>query len=377
MSVSYLYVHIPFCLRKCHYCAFDSRVADQALFSPYVDALQRELRLTMMSHQLSPQTSLFFGGGTPTVIPTPLLCDLVTTTLGLVSPSPGIEVTIEANPGTVDLQSLRSLLAAGVNRLSLGVQSLADDDLRSLGRVHDAEQALRVYREARKAGFTNINLDLMYGLPGQTRERWRAVLTTALNLEPEHLSIYQLTPEEGTPLWQQWSQGNIALAADEEVAAMDEITEELCTGSGLLPYEISNYARQGRECRHNCNYWMNGEYYAVGAAAVSCVYGKRERRVADPRDYIELVARGQSPVIEEETLPFEESFRESVVMALRLRSGAELERLRSRYGIDVFGYYGEILQTLVARDLLEITATHIRLTALGRRFANIVMGELV
>ena len=375
--MSFLYIHIPFCQQKCHYCVFDSAVVDKALFTPYVEALQGELQVIAERHHLQPLEGLFVGGGTPTVLPADLLCRLLETVFTLFTSLPGAEITIEANPGTVHPRALRSLAASGVNRLSLGVQSFADADLAALGRVHDAEEAIKAYWQARAAGFANINLDLMYGLPRQTHQAWQAVLTTALDLQPEHLSLYQLTLEEGTPLWHSCSQGLITLADDVEIAAMDECSEEMCTTAGVLPYEISNYARPGQECRHNCNYWLNGEYFAAGAAAVSCVNGSRERRVADPRRYIECISQHRSAIVEVETLPAEESLRESVVMALRMRCGVDLSRLGSRYGLDVGSYYGEVVEKLEARGLLEKTATHLRLTPLGRRFANRVMAELV
>ena len=375
--MSFLYLHIPFCLRKCHYCAFDSAVVDKGTFEPYVAALQRELQVTAQRHHPTPLESLFLGGGTPTVLPTDLLCRLLETVFTLFTPLADVEVTIEANPGTVHQSSLRTLAACGVNRLSLGVQSFADADLAALGRIHDGQEAIDAYWQARAAGFANINIDLMYGLPQQTCRAWESELATALSLKPEHLSLYQLTLEEGTPLWQGCAQGLTALADDAEIAAMDQCSEEMCTAAGVFPYEISNYARPGKECRHNCNYWLNGEYFAAGAAAVSCVHGSRERRVADPRRYIECINRDRSAVVEVETLPAEESLRESVVMALRMRSGADLSMLQRRYGLDAVSYYGDVVDKLEARGLLEKTATHLRLTALGRRFANLVMAELV
>jgi oxygen-independent coproporphyrinogen-3 oxidase len=230
---------------------------------------------------------------------------------------------------------------------------------------------------ARAAGFDNISLDLMYGLPGQNHQSWRQTLEQALSLTPNHLSLYELTVEQGTPYHLQLRQGLLELPDEEEIAVMDQITASLCHEAGLAYYEISNYARSGYECRHNINYWQNGPYLALGAGAFGCVQGRRQQRISDPLRYCELIESGQSVIVEEECLEQAASFRETVIMGLRMHCGVSREGLRRRYHMDVDACYGEPLLRLLEQGLVEMSADHLRLTTRGRIFANQVMAELV
>lgn len=330
-----------------------------------------------MSYENVCVSSLFIGGGTPTVLPALLLCNLIKETLVAFTFSQGAEITVEANPGTVDEEYFHQLLAVGVTRLSLGVQSFSEHELNILGRIHHAHEAKEAFAAARRAGFTNINLDLMYGLPGQSRKEWSDSLLQAMHLGPEHLSLYQLTVEEKTPLRLNVAEGRLILPEEREILAMDDITEDLCYTFEYKHYEISNYAQPGFSCRHNCNYWHNGEYAACGAAAVSYLEGAREKREPDPFRYVSLIENGCSPLVESERLSPEESFRESVVLGLRMVAGLDRKLLTQRFEIDVVTHYGNVLQRLIDQALVELTATHLRLTKLGRRFANLVMADLV
>ncbi|MDP3695883.1 MAG: radical SAM family heme chaperone HemW, partial [Desulfocapsaceae bacterium] len=287
------------------------------------------------------------------------------------------EISIEANPKTIDPAKLTLLRRSGINRLSIGVQSLQDTELRLLGRPHSAEDAITAVRLARAAGFDNISLDLMYGIPGQDHKSWQQSLEQALSLAPDHLSLYELTVEQGTPYYQQLDKGLLDLPDEEEIAAMDQITTTFCRKAGLPQYEISNYARPGYECRHNINYWQNGPYLALGAGAVACWGGRRRQKTRDPRLFCEQIESGQSVVQEEECLEPAASFRETVIMGLRMNRGVSKERLQRRYGMELNDCYGDTLRRLVYQGLLEMTATHLRLTARGRIFANQVMAELV
>ncbi len=372
-----LYIHIPFCQKKCHYCSFSSSVCGNEIFAPYVAALKQELADLAATREDRQLRSLFIGGGTPSVLPCSLMTGLIGDCLALFPPVPEVEITAEANPGTVDESYLRELLLAGVNRMSLGVQSFCDQELRVLGRIHDSNEALYVVQAAKNVGFKNLNLDLMYGLQGQTVEVWQATLQQALALCPQHLSIYQLTIESGTPFHQAVTNNSIILPEEEEILAMDEVIGRLCCDAGFRQYEISNFARPGYECTHNINYWQNGEYLACGASAVSCVAGVREKRVADPFAYIRRINKGVSVVEESECLSTEASFRESVIMGLRMTQGVPLLLLIARYNLDIVQYYGDILQKLIDVQLVELTDSHLRLTAKGRPLANWVMAELV
>jgi oxygen-independent coproporphyrinogen III oxidase len=372
-----LYLHVPFCRHKCNYCDFPSVVVPQFFFERYKKALHKEIITTSSSYKNVCMGSLFIGGGTPTLLPASLLCDLIKETLVAFTFSQGAEVTVEANPGTVDEEYFHQLLAVGVTRISLGVQSFSESDLNILGRIHRVSDAKEAFAAAKRAGFANINLDLMYGLPGQSRNDWSNSLLQAMHLGPEHLSLYQLTVEEKTPLSLDVAERRLVLPKEREILAMDDITEDLCHTFGYEHYEISNYSQPGFSCRHNCNYWHNGEYAACGAAAVSYLDGAREKREPDPFRYVSLIENGCSPLVESERLSLEESFRESVVLGLRMVAGLNRELLTRRFGLDVVTHYGNVLQRLIDQAMVELTATHLRLSKRGRRFANLVMADLV
>jgi len=376
-----LYLHIPFCLSKCHYCSFNSCAGGKDLYGPYVEALI--LELTGLAETKSDIASssgldtLFVGGGTPTCLPSDLLLRVIHSSLALFAAAPGAEVSVEANPGTVDARYLEALLESGVNRLSFGVQSFDNLELERIGRAHNEIEACSAISAARAAGFDNINLDLMYGLPGQTPDSWRKTLEKGLLFLPEHLSLYQLTIEPETPFHTLFESKRMRLPAEEEIIKMDEITRELCSSAGLHQYEISNYATAGSECRHNINYWQNNEYLAAGASAVSCLRGVRERRIANPAEYISLISKTESVVIETECLSREDSFRETVIMGLRMVSGVSRTALHERYALDLEAYYGKTLEKLLGLGFLELTETHLRITSKGWPFSNQIMAELV
>lgn len=378
-----LYLHIPFCLSKCHYCSFSSCAGGKELYGPYVAALMTELTRLAETKSERPGTrtpgleTLFVGGGTPTCLPSELLQGVIHSSLALFGAATDAEVSVEANPGTVDLPYLESLLQVGVNRLSLGVQSFDNLELELIGRAHNEQGACAAVKAARTAGFDNINLDLMYGLPGQTPDSWRRTLEKGLSFLPEHLSLYQLTIEPETPFHTLVENNNIKLPVEEEIIQMDAITAELCSSVGLHQYEISNYAIKKNECRHNINYWRNDDYLAAGASAVSCTRGLRERRIADPALYIERIKRQESVVIERENLSREDSFRETVIMGLRMVQGVSRSALYERYTLDLEAYYGATLAKLLDLGFLELTATHLRITSKGWPLSNQIMAELV
>jgi len=375
-----LYLHIPFCCSKCHYCSFSSCAGAQDLYGPYADALIMELSSIVeqggATSALGLKT-LFLGGGTPTCLPSGLLQRIIHSAVDLFGVVPGAEISVEANPGTVDARYLELLLAAGVNRLSLGVQSFDNSELALIGRIHTGQEACSAIKAARLAGFTNINLDLMYGLPGQSPSSWQHSLEKGLSLKPQHLSLYQLTIEPDTPFHALLHNNTIKLPAEDDILAMDAITDLLSSAAGLHQYEISNYAARGYQCRHNINYWLNNDYLAAGASAVSCRLGLRERRVADPRQYIRRINQQESVVIELEKLSWEDSFRETVIMGLRMVQGISYTALNERYGIDIKAYYGTVLKKLLDSGFVECTATHFRLTGKGWPLANQIMAELV
>ncbi len=374
-----LYFHIPFCLKKCPYCSFYSLAGRMDLTERYVQAINTQLCFCAEEYRghLRPLTSIFFGGGTPTLLSPKILSRLLAQCLERFPCADQAEISIEVNPATVDANSLYVLRQAGFNRLSIGVQSLQDAELRQLGRPHTVADAVETVRLARTAGFENINLDLMFGLPGQDLQSWKRTLEHALALQPTHLSIYELTIEADTPFAFLEERGKLTLPAEDTVLLMLKETQQRLMQAGLQRYEISNYAQPGYQCRHNINYWQNGEYLGVGAGAVAFLNKTRFSAVAHVEQFCELLESGQEVWQEKEKLDQEASFRETVIMGLRMTAGVSLAELIERFGINAEIYYSETLHRLIRQGMLHIVQGRLQLTAQGFFLANTVMAELV
>ncbi len=375
--MSSLYIHIPFCLSRCSYCSFNSYAGMESVYERYVRALKKEAVALSFSCEIPPLSTLFLGGGTPTVFSVDLLARIFEFCHEYFEIHEDAEISMEANPKTIDFMKLLALRKMGLNRISIGLQSLVDGELQLLGRLHGAQDGWNTVRDARSAGFSNISLDLMSGIPGQSVESWRWSLETALSLEPDHLSLYQLSLEEGTLFQQQFDAGHLVLPDEDEILAMDSVTEKLCSAAELGQYEISNYSRPGYKCRHNINYWKNREYLALGAGAVSYWGGDRVKSLAHPLQYCEKIEEGESIVAEKEHLGKEKSFRETVVMGLRMTMGVSLKELYKRYDIRLQDFYKTELDGLLQKGLVMLTDSHLCLTRKGRPLANQVMAELV
>ena len=372
-----LYIHIPFCLRKCHYCSFSSYVTSFEIKNSYLLALRRELKTLSAARDSEPLSTLFFGGGTPTCVEMDGLTSLVGYCKELFAFEDDAEISVEANPGTVDEYYLEQLQQSGVNRLSLGVQSFIDAELSKIGRLHDKNEAVEAYAAAKKVGFTNINIDLMYGLPGQTVASWSESLDQAYHLHPQHLSLYQMIVEEGTHFGSLDAEGKLTLPDEDEIIKMDGLTESRCRNEHYIQYETSNFALYPYQCRHNINYWDNLDYLAVGAAAVSYVAGVREKRLTDPTLYIDAIMRGDSAVSERECLDSGASFRETVIMGLRMKKGVSLLNLQSRYGLTPLQHYGTTLNRLLETGMMELSESYLYISKKGWPLSNQIMAELV
>ncbi|MCX7598889.1 MAG: radical SAM family heme chaperone HemW [Armatimonadetes bacterium] len=316
-----LYVHFPFCLRKCPYCDFNSKVAGPRERDEYIEALRREVAPAGPDWDGVIFSTVYFGGGTPTLYSPRILVDLLDLLRRTFTIAPGAEVTIEANPKTVDIPGLRYLSLNGFNRISLGIQSLDDDDLRFLGRIHSSADGLAAFHSARAAGFRNINIDLLRGLPGHTPEKWRDLLQRTVALIPEHVSCYALTLEPGTRLFELHQRGDFKMPDEQTSLELLEVTDEVLSSAGLQRYEVSNWAQPGRECRHNMNYWLDGDYLGLGAGAWSHRKGHRWGNVAEPPAYIARLFSRSSPVEEAEHLPAEKKLFERAMIGLRLVQG--------------------------------------------------------
>lgn len=318
------------------------------------------------------------GGGTPTVLAPEQLGLLLCTckeTFGFQDED--IEISVEVNPATITASGLSVLRQKGFNRLSIGVQSFVEQELQIIGRVHSGEDARHTCRMARKAGFTNVSMDLMFGLPGQTCASWQYSLEQALGLQPDHLSLYELTLEPGTDLAREADRGGLDLPDEDTLLAMLQLTNRLLVEHGLERYEISNYTKPGYSCSHNVNYWHNGEYYGFGPGAVSCLSGVRRNIRADVKRYCTCIEQGRSVVVGKEILEGDARFRETVIMGLRMVGGISLAELEKRFGRNALTYYGPTLERLLAGELLRLDNGYLHLSRQGLLLANTVMAELV
>lgn len=374
-----IYLHIPFCQSKCAYCAFNSYPARHFDINGYLKALDKEID-AMAAHPLVRQKkffSLFIGGGTPTIYSGKQLGRLIRSCRKLYHFTDQPEISVETNPNQINLETLNGLKKAGVNRLSIGIQSFAAPLLKRLGRTHTAGDGLKAITLARKAGFDNINLDLMYGLPGQSLQDWQQTLETALATGPEHLAIYELMVEKNSVFGTLAAANKLDLPHEDTIVHMEKLTLQFLQSAGFIRYEIANYARPGYECEHNINYWKNGTYLGMGAGAVSGLNNMRISHVLDPDQYRILITDGKPPFAGAECLCRDARFRETVIMGLRMTGGIDMTDIESRFGLTPSGYYGPILKKLIGRDLLEISGNHLRLTERSLPVANQVLSELV
>jgi len=380
-----LYIHIPFCVRKCAYCGFYS-VTGRSQIPDYLAALRREMDL--YRGWAASFDTLYIGGGTPSVLPAAELEKLIADIRGTFAISSDAEITVEANPADIDAGILTTLRRTGVNRLNIGVQSFNDDSLALLGRRHTAIQAIGAVQRARDAGLENIGLDLIYGLPSSPAEgangdmmphrvpicghltTWLATLDTAIGLNPDHLSCYQLTLEEGTPLAERCSRGEVVLPEEAVQADFFCNTSEFLEDNGYIHYEVSNFARPGRESRHNRKYWNHAPYLGLGPAAHS--FSGRERRWnrRSVDAYISDLESGRKPVESKEILNDEQLRLEALFLGFRTRRGICLETFKIRYGRDLLADKRDMIERLSGEGLVEIRDGFLRPTRAGMAVAD-------
>jgi putative oxygen-independent coproporphyrinogen III oxidase len=373
-----VYIHIPFCTNKCHYCDFNSYVLKGQPVADYLNALEREMALTVAAVPPERIETVFVGGGTPTV----LLPDQMERFLSMVArhfplDDPQLEFTMEANPGTTDEEKLAVMKAGGVNRISFGVQSFDNGLLQRIGRIHNTDDVYRSLENARKLGFDNLSIDLMFGLPGQTTEHMRQSLDAALALDLQHYSLYSLKVEENTLFHTLYQKGRLPLPSEEEEAEMYLMIIERLKQAGYKHYEISNFARPGYESRHNTTYWRNESYYGLGAGAHGYVNRKRHVNVKGIAEYIAAAAHGL-PVLETEEVAPHEAMEDFMMVGLRLLRGVRQDDFARQFGgrrlEDVFG---ATLGKLQAAGLLERTEDGYRLSDKGLLLGNEVFAEFI
>ena len=370
MKETAVYVHIPFCMKKCSYCAFNSYADLHHLQRTYVDALVEEIAQSARESEPMRALSLYLGGGTPTVLSSELLARTLKVCADHCHPVDGVEITIETNPGTVDAAQLSSLKALGVNRLSLGVQTFDERLLALLGRVHSAEEAEEAYHLARGAGLENINLDFIYGLPTQDLRRWEMDLSKAIDLRPEHLSLYCLSVETDTTLARRISGGELPSPDPDLAATMYELAEARLAKAVYVHYEISNWALSGRECQHNMIYWRNQPYVGMGAGAHSFDGRFRYYNVLSPEEYIRRVEAGQDPAVERSEIDRLTQMSETMIMGLRLDRGISFEAFEERFNLSLVEVYGAQIRELIEMGLLDANGSSLHLTARGRLLGN-------
>lgn len=378
---SRLYLHIPFCRRKCPYCAFVSRPDQTYPLERYVDLLLREMTL---AHTASPNAealdSIYFGGGTPSLLSPDQLARLLEQACRLFQIARGAEITLEANPGTVDRKLLTGFRDVGINRLSLGVQSFDNSQLATLGRIHGGNEARAAFAAARAAGFDNIGMDLIHALPGQTMAMWQGDLRQALALAPEHISVYGLTIEEGTPFAAQYPDDSM-LPNEELSADMFEQADAMLTSAGYEHYEIANYALPGHRARHNSGYWNRDGYLGLGCGAHSFLrdngQGTRFSNASGLEEYADTIKRGKLPRRDMIRLSSEDAMAEYVFLGLRMADGIDLVRFENEFGASYGDIYGKTVSELISCGLLEAYDTSVRLTRRGMLLSNQVFARFL
>ena len=404
-----LYFHIPFCERKCAYCDFLSAPADLPVRISYIKKLQEEIAYYGAQYGEYQVSSIFFGGGTPTILEGYQLAAILETVKEHFNITTDAEITVECNPGTLTAGKAEKLVQAGFNRLSMGLQSADDRELQLLGRIHNFAQFLESYDLARKAGFRNINVDLMSALPGQTLKSWQDTLQKVTALRPEHISAYSLIIEEGTPFYERFAEderireegGHPRLLPEEDVERqMYELTETFLHTKGYERYEISNYAKPGYECRHNCGYWTRKDYLGLGLGASSLVEHQRFQNTSDLKTYLEQEyspqCEGQHERIAEtiqlqaetgltqtghhihiETLDKKSEMEEFMFLGLRLMVGISRQQFEKKFQVTLNSVYGEVLRKLKGEQLIEEVAGYVRLTEHGIDVSNYVLAEFL
>lgn len=375
-----LYVHIPFCVRKCAYCDFLSSPGSEETVEEYVGVLIKEIQNYKEFARDYMVTTIFFGGGTPSILEGCQIGAIMKALKEVFEIEKDAEISIEANPGTVTIEKLTAYKQSGINRISFGLQSVNNEELKLLGRIHTFEEFLESYRLARKAGFDNINVDLISAIPKQTLKSWEETLNAIVELKPEHISAYSLIIEEGTPFAEIYGEGGIKeheLPDEEEERRIYKMTEEWLLEAGYHRYEISNYAKEGRECRHNLGYWERKNYLGIGLGAASLVENVRYHNIVDLKKYMECAGKLEEIHTEKENLTMKEQQEEFIFLGLRKSKGISKAEFQKYFGKEIYGCYGDSIRKLIKKELLEENAGNIRLTKRGIDISNYVFVELL
>lgn len=377
-----LYIHIPFCVQKCLYCDFLSMPVDETVRRHYVHKLIEEIKEKAGNYSGYSVPSIFFGGGTPSILHGAQIAEVMEALQKHFYIEKDAEITIECNPGTLTEQKLSACKSSGINRISMGLQSAKNQELEKLGRIHSFEEFLHNYDLVRKMGFDNVNVDIMSALPGQTVSDWEYTLKEILKLRPEHISAYSLIIEEGTPFYQNYAADEqrreegeepLFLPSEETERAMYQLTGEMLLEKGYERYEISNYAKKGKECRHNIGYWTRKNYLGLGLGSASLVENVRFSNTSDLKEYLEENFEPQ----DKEILGKKEQMEEFAFLGLRMMKGISRGRFEELFGVEIEAVYGEVIRKMTAQGLLEQQAGNIFLTEEGISVSNYVMSEFL
>ena len=368
-----LYLHIPYCLHKCGYCDFNSHPENQLESVHYVEALLKELKFYSTTLKSYNVPTVFMGGGTPTILPPSQLKKILDTVRQSFNLTPDCEITIEANPATIKLETLQEIHAAGYNRISIGVQSFDEKELQLLERVHNEEEIHSTVHRARSANFENLSMDLMFALPDQSTEKWQSHLKQATAKKPDHLSTYNLTIEPATAFFKLQEKGKLCLPHEDIQLEMYETTIQVLEDAGYSQYEISNFSKPGMESQHNINYWNNGEYLGVGAGASSYLNGERSKNINLPSIYIREIETKASAVDTRERLEPLQAMGETLMLGLRLLKGVSIDVFESRFQVSFQKVYGKAVESLLNQELITFNQNRIALSRKGLFLADSVI----
>ncbi|MFZ4451969.1 radical SAM family heme chaperone HemW [Salibacterium aidingense] len=376
MTASSIYVHIPFCEQICFYCDFNKFFIKNQPVDEYIEALGQEMKWAV-PHTI-PLKTIYIGGGTPTALTTKQLKQVIEDVKACAAdPSAVTEFTVEVNPGEVDREKLDMMKACGVNRLSIGVQTFHEKLLKRIGRAHSSQEAKDTVEQAKSAGFDNISIDLMFGLPEQTMEDWQHSITEALGLGIQHISAYSLKIEEKTMFHNWHRQGKIHPLPEDTEAAMYEELEAKVTEAGFNPYEISNFAVDGRESEHNKTYWRNEEYFGFGAGAHGYIDGIRYANLGPLPHYLKAIDSGSFPLRETHQVTAKEKMEEEMFMGLRMKEGVSSERFTGKFQQSYYDIFSEVIYELTEKELLHDSGTSLHLTEKGRLLGNEVFEKFL
>jgi oxygen-independent coproporphyrinogen-3 oxidase len=370
-----LYLHVPFCETKCGYCDFYSVAVRDRETAPLVERVARELRQRVADNPRKIRT-IFWGGGTPTILPLQQLSALLESVAASLPLANAAEFTIEANPATVDDDKVKLLVAGGVTRASMGAQSFFPQELATLERIHSPDDIAPSVERLRRNGVVQVNIDLIFGIPGQTLDSWSRSLRRAIELQPDHIACYGLTYEPGTPLYEMRRSGRIKPVSEQLEADMYLRAVDALAAAGYEQYETSNFAKPGFHCLHNLIYWRNGSYIGVGPSAAGYIDGRRYKNVADVDEYIRRIDADGHAEAESEIVDTRMLATEMIMMQLRLVEGLSIQAFRRRIGVDPVARFGRALERLVELGHVTVTDGHIALTRTGRLISDAVMAEL-